>query len=144
MHNPQSPNPIPQDQPGWLREIAAAYRDAKEAIPFSRFIRQPITEADLFHLAPQFMLKMRGLRWSRNNLKRATDAGLASYVANRERQPEMFADPVVAFAFCYLAAHLGLDLVQAEAIDDLISCIEDHSGELRKLIHPTVSGCECS
>ena len=32
----KAPVPVPQDQLGWLREIAAAYCDAQEAMPFER------------------------------------------------------------------------------------------------------------
>lgn len=89
----KAPVPVPQDQLGWLREIAAAYGEAQEAIPFGRLIGEPIAEGDLFHLAPRVALKVRGLRASPRNLKKATEAALASYVANEERQPEVLADP---------------------------------------------------
>ena len=56
-----------------LREIAAAYCDAQEAIPFGRLIGEPIAEGDLFHLAPRVALKVRGLRASLRNLKKAAD-----------------------------------------------------------------------
>ncbi|HCS48309.1 MAG TPA: hypothetical protein DIW61_08670 [Candidatus Aminicenantes bacterium] len=56
-----------------LREIAAAYCDAQEAIPLGRLIGEPIAEGDLSHLAPRVALKVRGLRASLRNLKKAAD-----------------------------------------------------------------------
>jgi len=70
----KAPVPVPQDQLGWLREIAAAYCDAQEAIRFGRWIGEPIAEGDLFHIAPRVALKVRGLRASPRNLKKATAA----------------------------------------------------------------------
>jgi hypothetical protein len=129
----KAPVPVPQDQLGWLREIAAAYCDAQEAIPFGRLIGEPIAEGDLFHLASRVALKFRGLRASPRNLKKATEAALVSYVANKERQPEEFADPRLAFAFCYLAGHYGLGLVEAGDVDQLMEFVEERRSDLRAL-----------
>ena len=129
----KAPVPVPQDQLGWLREIAAAYCDAQEAIPFGRLIGEPIAEGDLFHLASWVALKFRGLRASPRNLKKATEAALVSYVANKEQQPEEFADPRLAFAFCYLAGHYGLGLVEAGDVDQLMEFVEERRSDLRAL-----------
>lgn len=80
-------------------------------------------EADLFQLAPIVCLKLRGIRRSKKVLKQATDAALSSYVANREREPEAFAKPDLAFAFCYLAAHYGLDLVRADELEAIMDYV---------------------
>ena len=82
----KAPVPVPQDQLGWIRDIAAAYCDSQEAIPFGRLIGEPIAEGDLFHLAPRVALKVRGLRASPRNLKKATEAALASYVGSAEKR----------------------------------------------------------
>lgn len=74
-------NPIPHNLDAWLEEIGAAYRDAQETIPFGLLIGQPICAEDLFHLGPVICLKFRGIKNSKSNLKRATDAALSSYVA---------------------------------------------------------------
>lgn len=124
---------MPQDLPGWLREVAAAYCDAREAISFSRILGEPVAEVDLFHLAPQVTVKFRGLRSSATTLKRARDAALASYVANRKRQSRAFADPRLAFAFAYLASHYGLGLVEAEEVDQVMDFIQAQRGRLRAL-----------
>jgi hypothetical protein len=42
----------PKSRVEWIAEIAEAYRDAEEAIPFGSVTGQPIEEKDLFHFAP--------------------------------------------------------------------------------------------
>ncbi len=54
--------PLPESPEEWLDEIAAAYRDAAEAIPFGPVLGQEITESDLFHLGPEICLNFRGLK----------------------------------------------------------------------------------
>ena len=90
-------NPIPSDPTAWLAEIAAAYDDALEALPFGPLVDEQISEDDLFHLGPIVCLKFRGIRRSKSNLKRATDAALASYVATEGVVGELFDVPQMAF-----------------------------------------------
>ena len=47
----------PKCKSEWIAEIAEAYRDAEEAIPFGPITGQLIEEKDLFHLAPAVCLK---------------------------------------------------------------------------------------
>jgi hypothetical protein len=116
--------PAPSTPAAWFREVAAAYDDAREAIAFGPFVGVELFVHELFHLAPAVCLKFRGLPRSNTALKRATDAALSSYVAMTGRDAESLArlsNPLMAFAFCYVAAHFGLDLVSegdaAEALD---------------------------
>jgi hypothetical protein len=53
---------IPQTKSEWIDEIAEAYRDAEEAMPFGKFVGEDIGEKDLFHMAPAICLKFRGIR----------------------------------------------------------------------------------
>ncbi len=56
--------PPPKRREEWLAEIAAAYLDAREAIPFGDMLGEPLDkegEADLFHLASAVAVKFRGL-----------------------------------------------------------------------------------
>jgi hypothetical protein len=114
--------PMPRTPEGWLLEIRLAIRDAREAQPFGKLVGQRITDANLFHLAPLVCLKFRGRRLVGREADRVTKTALANYIVNsdpdgidhglRER-------PLLAFAVCYVAAHLALGLVdeaQAEAI----------------------------
>lgn len=116
--------PVPTTAEAWLKECAAAYADAHETIPFGPLAGVRLAERDLFHLAPVVCLKFRGIRASKAALKRATDAALASYVAMRERNPELLSRPTMAFAFCYVAAHFGLDLLTEEQASATLDYIE--------------------
>lgn len=117
-------NPIPSGSRAWLEEIAAAYRDAQEALPFGAVVGEEMLDEILFHLGPAVCLKFRGIRNSKRNRKRATDAALSSYVATREISGELFLVPQMSFAFCYVASHLGLDLVSEEEASEVLDHIE--------------------
>jgi hypothetical protein len=62
----------------WLGEVAMAYADAHETIPFGRDLGVDVHEDDLFHLAPSVCLKFRGMAATPARLKRATTTALAS------------------------------------------------------------------
>jgi hypothetical protein len=131
---------VPASPLAWLCEIAVAYRDAQEAIPFAHLLEQPFSEHELFHLAPLVCLKMRGFPLSGDPLTRARDAALASYIATSDEQPEVDLDRVLLFAFCYLAAHHGLDLVEAEEVETIMRFTEDHRDDLNRLIAEVYDG----
>src|SRR6516165_1019037 len=107
---------------GWLLEIKLAIRDARDTEPFSILTGERITDANLFHLAPLVCLKFRGRKLVGREADRVTKTALANYVVNSD--PEgvdhgLSHKPLLAFAVCYVAAHLTLGLVdeaQAEAI----------------------------
>jgi hypothetical protein len=117
-------NPLPKTPEEWLDEIAAAYVDAREAIPYGRFVDQVITEKDLYHMVPSVCLNFRGLGQSDEILTQATDAALTSYVATRGLVGEVLDIPQMAFAFCYLASHFGLDLVDQEVVQEVMDHME--------------------
>jgi len=128
------PNPKPTSFEAWLDEIATAYRDAYGTLPFGELVGQPMTEADLFHLSPAVCLKFRGIKESKSNLKRATDAALSSYAATREIVGDMLDVPQMAFAFCYVASHLGMDLVDEEEASQILDYVEHN---LKHLVEMT-------
>lgn len=118
-------NPVPTSLEAWLVEIAVAYQDAQEAIPFGPVVGEQFGEAELFHLAPVVALKLRGIPRSARKQARATDAALVSYVATRDGNPDVFDSPHLSFAFCYLASHYGLGLLdeaQTEKVMDYVVC----------------------
>lgn len=125
-------NPIPVTPEDWLDEIARAYVDAYETIPFGSLAGIEIDESHLFHLAPAVCLKFRGIKAGKRILARTTEAALSSYVATEERCPEVFAVPQLAFAFCYLASHFGLDLMDAEAVSIVMDHIEKSQDKLKE------------
>lgn len=129
----QIKNPLPDSPRAWIEEIVRAYKDAHEAIPFGALVGQVITPDDLFHMAPAVCLKFRGLRLTSKLRKQATEAALSSYVATMDRSPEVLSRPPIAFAFAYLASHFGLDLLDGEAVNELMEYIEQHQERLLAL-----------
>jgi hypothetical protein len=131
-------NAVPTGPEDWLIEIAAAYRDAREAIPFGPLVDYPFGESELFQLAPAVTLKFRGFPQSGRARGRATEAALASYVVNRDDRPGVFKDPHLAFAFCYFASHYGLGLVSASKVDDLMEYVVARRKDLERLINSSL------
>ena len=126
-------HPMPASLEEWLEEIALAYRDACEAIPFGKYVGQTVTEKDLFHFSPRICLKFRGIEESESNLTRATEAALSSYVVSEEIPGNRLDIPQMAFAFCYIASHLGLDLLEEEESFQIIDYIENNLDRLTKM-----------
>jgi hypothetical protein len=48
----------------------------------------------------------------------------------RERRPKVLTTPEMAFAFCYVAAHYGLDLLDEEQASELLDYIEGYRAQL--------------
>jgi hypothetical protein len=130
--------PVPTSPGAWLREIAAAYADAHEAIPFGPLVGKTLTESELFHLAPSVCLKFRDIAPSEKTLKRATEAALASYVVVSGHDPKSLSSPRMAFAFCYLAAHFGLDLATENVISETMDFVAGHEKQLSRRIDALV------
>ena len=123
MKGPQRRDP-PDTPKAWLDEIRVAFADAREAIPFGAAVGQRFGEQELFHLAPAVALKFRSLPSRGAAVKRATEAALTSYVANVETQGSVLSDPRLAFAFCYLASHYGLGLVDEASVESVMEFLE--------------------
>jgi hypothetical protein len=117
-------HPMPSGLEEWMNEIALAYRDALEAIPFGELVGQTVTEKDLFHFSPLVYLKFRGLEESESHLNRAKETAFSSYVASEEISGDLFGVPQMAFAFCYVAGHLGLGLLDEEESSRIIDHVE--------------------
>lgn len=124
--------PIPDTPQAWLDEIVLAYRDAAETIPLGPLVDLDMTEADLFHLGPSVCLKFRGLEQAGDNLKRATEAALSSYVANSDKADDLHDSPQLAFAFCYIGSHFGLGLIDGAAASDIFDHIVRHADTLER------------
>ncbi len=120
--------PLPTTPAAWLKEIKLAIADASEAKP----IGTPLTDSNLFHLAPHVCLKFRGQKPTGKVAKRVVETALANYIVNSDPNGNdhgLEQRPLMAFTLCYVAAHLALGLLneqQAEAI--LIYC-ENHLEE---------------
>ncbi len=118
-------NPPPDSSEEWLREIADAYIDAKEAIPIAKLARKNVSEDDLFHLAPIACLKFRGIKQTKKILKQATDIALKNYAINLDDNNEAIADPYIAFALCYIVSHFGLELISDNCVERVMSYIDE-------------------
>jgi len=124
--------PIPRTVPGWFKEIELAIADAREAEPFGESIGQPVTDANLFHLAPLICLKFRGRKLLGREANRVTETALANYVVNSdpdEVDHGLESKPLLAFAVCYVTAHLALDLVDEKRAEAILNYCEKHLEE---------------
>ncbi|MDP7205562.1 MAG: hypothetical protein QGH11_08340 [Pirellulaceae bacterium] len=124
--------PLPTTPEEWLQEIKLAIADASDTKPFGILTGHPITNADLFHLAPLVALKFRGRKTKGPEAKRVTKTALANYVVNSD--PDgidhgLEAKPMLAFALCYVATHLALDLLDEQETEAILVYCEDRLGE---------------
>jgi hypothetical protein len=124
---------LPRTPAKWLAEIKLAIADAQEAKPFGVLTGHKVTDADLFHLAPLVALKFRGRKLRGPEAKRVTETALANYVVNSD--PDgidhgLEAKPMLAFALCYVAAHLALDLLDERRAEAILTYCEEHLDEL--------------
>jgi hypothetical protein len=120
---------LPRTREGWLLEIRLAIKDARETEPFGRLIGEPVTDANLFHLAPLVCLKFRGRKLTGREADRVTKVALANFVVNSD--PEgvdhgLETKPLLAFALCYVTAHLALDLVDERDAEVILNHCEEH------------------
>ena len=121
--------PLPRTPAQWLKEIRLAIADACDAKPFGRAVGEPITDANLFHLAPLVCLKFRGRKLTGREADRVTKVALANFVVNSD--PEgvdhgLATKPLLAFALCYVTAHLALDLVDERDAEVILNHCEEH------------------
>ncbi len=123
----------PKTPEAWLEEIAKAYLDALETMQFGELTENKIEEREFFHLAPSLCLNFRGIKTTEDNLKMATDAALSSFVATKDSVDNLFGIPQMAFAFCYLASHFGLDLVDKNTLSEAMGYIESRLDYLIKI-----------
>lgn len=129
--------PLPVNTDEWVKEIDDAFGDAREAKPYGRLIGERIIDADLFHMAPLVCLKFRGLRLSKKERDEVIKTSLANYVVNTEPGsladgtpvqgvPELKTNPKLAFALCYVSAHLALGMLEEEAAEQILHHYEAH------------------
>ena len=124
--------PLPKTPDQWLKEILLAMKDAREAKPFARLAETKLTEANLFHLAPLVCLEFRGRKLTGKEADKVKKGALANYVVNTGPDAPvqgLESHPQMAFALCYVAAHLVLDLVDEEQAGEILSYCEEHLPE---------------
>ena len=123
-----------QDQPTtpdeWFVEIRRAIADARKTKPFGLLTGQPITDSNLFHLAPLVCMKFRGFDYRDEKLRcKVTEGALANYVANSD--PDgidhgLEARPLLAFAVCYVTAHYVLDLIDEREAETVLDFCDEN------------------
>ena len=133
-------NPLPDSPESWLEEIAEAYADAYETIPFGPLVGQEIGPDDLFHLGPAVCLKFRGIKTTKKILDQATTAALSSYLATKDQCEETVSVPEMAFAISYLASHFGLEILDADTITGIMEHLEDDQQLLLELVREMGAG----
>jgi hypothetical protein len=124
--------PIPRSVAGWLSEITLAIADARQTEPFGKLIGEPVTDVNLFHLAPLVCLKFRGRKLVGREVERVTKTALANYVVNSEPDGVdhgLESKPLLAFAVCYVTAHLALNLVDEKKAEAILNYCEEHLEE---------------
>ena len=124
--------PIPHSVAEWFKEITLAIVDARDAEPFGKLTGQRISNVNLFHLAPLVCLKFRGRKLVGREADRVTETALANYVVNSD--PEgvdhgLESKPLLAFAVCYVTAHLALNLVDEQEAEGILNFCEEHLEE---------------
>jgi len=127
------PERMPATEVEWLEEIAKAYREAEDTIPFGLLSGEEIKPEDLFHLGPEICLKFRCIAMTEANMERAKEAALTSYVATLEKVADLFEIPQMSFAFSYVASHFGLDLLNEKKATQVLDYVEKHLGRLLAL-----------
>ncbi len=117
---------------GWLLEIRLAIKDARATEPFSTVTGERITDANLFHLAPLVCLKFRGRKLLGGEADRVTETALANYIVNSDPDGVdhgLESKPLLAFAVCYVTAHLALGLVDEQKAEAILNYCEQHLEE---------------
>src|SRR4051794_28760264 len=120
---------LPRTWEGWLLEIRLAIKDARETEPVSTLTGERITDANLFHLAPLVCLKFRGRKLIGREADRVTETALANYVVNSYPygvDHGLETRPLLAFAICYVTAHLALDLVDEQKAETILNFCQEH------------------
>ena len=115
--------PLPRTPASWLKEIKLAIADAAEAEPFGRAIGEPITLANLFHLAPHVCLKFRGRKSTGKVADGVIKMALANYVVNSDpngMDHNLGQRPLMAFVLCYVSAHMALDLLDEQQAEEIL------------------------
>jgi hypothetical protein len=123
---------LPCTNEGWLLEIRLAIKDARGDEPFGKLTGERITDANLFRLAPLVCLKFRGRKLTGREADRATETALANYVVKSDPDGVdhgLESKPLLAFAVCYVSAHLALDLLDEQRAEAILNCCEEHLEE---------------
>ena len=124
--------PLPKTPAAWLKEVKLAMADAGGAMPISRAIGTPLTDSNLYHLAPHVCLKFRGQKPTGKAAERVVETALANYIMNSNPDGNdhgLEQRPMMAFTLCYVAAHLALGLLDVQQAEAILLYCENHLDE---------------
>jgi hypothetical protein len=125
-------HPIPHRVFDWFDEIRLAIADAGGSAPVRNQTNQRATNVNLFHLAPLVCLKFRDRKLVGKEANRVTETALANYVVNSDPDGVdhgLESKPLLAFAVCYVTAHLALDLIDEKRAEAILNYCEEHLEE---------------
>jgi hypothetical protein len=119
--------PTTADQ--WLDEILRAWNDAAHTKPIGPLAGTIMSDRELFHLAPIICLKFRGREQTGPEADRVIREALASHVMKTDPAATgshvVSSKPKMVFAQCYMAAHLALDLVDEQTVNQVLAYCEE-------------------
>jgi len=117
--------PLPRTLVQWRSEIQRAIADASETAPLASLVGAEVAPANRFQLAPIMCLKFRGRKLEGREADRVIKVAMANYVAHSNPDGvdnDLAHRPQMAFALCYVASHLALELISekkaAAILDD--------------------------
>ena len=129
VEKPTGKRPLPRTMMSWFKEIKLAIADAQQAMPFGPVVGVTIVDSNLFHLAPHICLKFRGRKRTGREAEVVIKTALANYVVNSDPDGidhNLERRPLMAFALCYVTAHLALDLLNERKAEAILNFCEDH------------------
>lgn len=128
-------NPPPDSLELWVAEIAMAYCGSQQ------FMKLPMlsTMADAnnmqpWHVAPLMALGARGLSEREDLLDEAAGYAYSSFEQNYNVNDADALPPSIAFAFVYVGAHLGLDIIDESRADEIMDLVEANQDALDLMI----------
>lgn len=128
-------NPPPDSLELWVAEIAMAFCGSQQ------FMKLPMlsTLADAnsmqpWHVAPLMALGARGLSEREDLLDEAAGYAYSSFEQNFNVDDADALPPSIAFAFVYVGAHLGLDIIDEKRADEIMDLVEANQDALDLMI----------
>lgn len=129
-------SPVPETPELWMPDIAMAFQGAQEFIKSGLAQRQEgNTEVYPWNLAPLLCMATRGADMDHKLLDQAATMAFSNFLQSYGEEEAVKLPPVLAFAYCYLGAHLGLELVDEDTAEAAFCMAEENLEALEELVH---------
>ena len=112
--------PVPTSSRGWLKEMMEACLDTLQVVSSGRIAGKAYDQNSFYRVVAAACLKNRGLEPKGKYLDIAAEAARESYPASLETGANSLKEPHLAFVFCYLTAHFGLELIDDVTINSVL------------------------